>query len=297
MLGLAKLKEQAAIKEAKKIEREKRRKEKEKEKLRQKRLAHKKKMKSKQNKKYYAKIRKAQLAERDKIGDEYSYFTILLTKNRKRIERIGAARWKTDAYKIFNAAIEKNQSETKFPVKFVTTDKDSNKYNSIVYEIVMIRKAKNDEEAISKLRNKDGKLVDNVILDKNQHIIVDKHEWLIEETFNVYGYHPIRDRKTYDFILNNIVLKDIIDKYDIRTIFTFRNKVVIKYIDDFDFITCKNPTEANRLATQLEKNIPKHYKKNIIYIGEIKKSLIPDLIDKMVKKTGWTRQMCGKGFS
>ena len=65
-----------------------------------------------------------------------------------------------------------------------------------------------NEETVARFRNEQGQFVDNVIVDKEQHVIIAKSEWLIEETFNVYGYHPVKDRKTYDFILNDIRKED-----------------------------------------------------------------------------------------
>lgn len=289
MYSKERLKQILKEKEEKRIERQKKKKEKEKEKKRLKSIERHKKSRSKSNKKYYAKIRKQQLAERYALGDENTFFTILLTKNRYKVKRIGAARWKTDAYKIFNEAISKNREEVKFPVEFANTDTNGQRKN--IYELVMITSSP-DGERITKLKNKEGKYVDNIIRDKSNHIIVDKHEWLIEETFHVYGYHPLRDRKTYDFILNEVLLKNIFDKYDIRTIITYRNKVFIKYIDDFDFILCKDASEAIRLAAKLEKDAPKELKKNIIYLGEINRKFVPQLVNDMIEKTGWTRTMC-----
>ena len=283
MYSIARLNQIEEERAAKKLEREKRKKEKEREKRR-------KKSRSKSNRKYYAKQRKKELAHRQSMGDENAYFLILLTKNRQRLERIGASKWKSDAYKIFNEAIEKNREEVKFPIQ-VTVNR-ARERNPILYEIVMIKNTTEGESDVSQLRNQNGKYVDNIILDKKNHVIVDKREWLIEETFYVYGYHPIRGRKTYDFILNEILLKNIESKYDIRTIFTFKNKVFIKRLEDFDFVSCKSASEAQRLAMQLEKDIPRTLKKNIFNIGQIKKSLIPQLVQDMIEKTGWSRAMC-----
>lgn len=295
MKSLARLQKEAEERKLKKEEKEKRKKERELEKQKEKKIVHKKKLKQKQNKRCYAKRRNKILKERADKGDERAYFTILLTKNRKRIKRIGAAWWKTDAYKIYNEAIEKNRSEVKFPLKY--RDKSDNRTQTVIYEIVMIKKVNEDEEKIAHIRNADGKFVDNIIIDKLQHVIVTKNEWLVEETFNVYGYHPIKDRKTYDFILNDIILYNILDKEDSRTIMTYKNKLLINYIDDFDFITCRNSEEAQRLYINLERDIPKKYKKYVLFLGEISKNRTGIMIDKMVEKTGWSRQTCMKSTS
>lgn len=292
MKSLIRLQKEAEEKKRKKEERERKKKEKELEKQEKKKIAHKKKLKQKQNKRCYAKRRAKELELRKKNGDEYAYFTILLTKNRKRIKRIGAAWWKTDAYKIYNEAIEKNNSIVEFPIKY--RDKSNTTIQPVIYEIVLIKKVNENDETIARFRNCDGKFVDNIIIDKIQHIIVAKSEWLVEETFNVYGYHPIKDRKNYSFILNNIILDNVTKKYDIITIMTYKNKLLINYVDDFDFVTCRNSEEAQRLYIKLEKDIPKNYKKNVLFLGEVSKNRTNIIIDKMVEKTGWSRQSCMK---
>ncbi len=291
MKSLARMLREEEERRKKKEEKEKIKEEKKKEKERLKKIAHKKRLKKAQNKRCYAKRRKKELEKRKEIGDEFAYFTILLTRNRKKIKRIGSARWKTDAFKIYNDAIETNQETVKYPLKIATTG-SQNKSLPIIYEILIIKKVGEDENTISQFRNEDGKFVDNVIIDKNQHIIVAKNEWLVEETFNVYGYNPIRDRKTYDFILNEIILNNIISKDDIRSITTYNNKLFINYIGDFDFVVCKNDSEAQRLYKTLERDIPKEYNKYVLFLGEINKLQVPRLLDRMMEKTGWKRITC-----
>ena len=292
MKSLARLQKEAEEKRKRKEERERKKKEKELEKQEKKKIAHKKKLKQKQNKRCYAKRRAKELELRKKNGDEHAYFTVLLTKNRKRIKRIGAAWWKTDAYKIYNEAIEKNNSTVKFPIKY--RDKSNTKSQPVIYEIVIMKKVNENDETIARFRNSSGKFVDNIIVDKIQHIIVAKSEWLMEETFNVYGYHPLKDRKNYDLILNDSILNNIEEKYDIRTIMTYKNKLLINYIDDFDFVTCRNSEEAQRLYVKIEKDTPKIYKKNVLFLGEVSKNRTHVIVDKMVEKTGWSRQSCMK---
>lgn len=290
MKSLKKLKEEKAEREKLKAEKEAIKKEKERLKKEQKRKERKRKLKKKQNQRCYARRRAKQLQERNQKGDEHAYFTILITKNKKRISRVGASWWKTDAYKIYNNAIEQNQSEVKFPINYLTTD--TNDFNKTKWEIIMIKKVKPDENTIAQFKNENGKYVNNIISDKNEHIIVDKHEWLVEESFNVYGYHPIRDRKNFDFILNDIVLNDISSKDDIRSIITYNNKLIIKYIDDFDFVICKNKEEANRLYSTIEKHIPKEYKKMVLLLGEVPQNSSTKWLNMLVEKTGWTRETC-----
>ena len=293
MKSLARMRKEEEEKRLRKAERERKKKEREEEKRKLKKIAHKKKLRQKQNRRYYLKHQGKAVEERKRNGDELAFFTILLTKNRQRIDRIGVARWKTDAYKIYNNAIEDNNKNVKFPLKFRDRD-DTCRSTPVKYEILLIKKGGENEETVARFRNEQGKFVDNVIVDKEQHVIIAKSEWLIEETFNVYGYHPVKDRKTYDFILNDIILHELNINQEIRTIMTYRNKLLINYIDDFDFVTCRSSREAQRLYMALERDVPKKYKKTVIFLGEVAKNRTGIILDKMMEKTGWPRIACKK---
>jgi len=286
--GLKRLLEIEEERKKKREEKERLKKEKEAEKKRLKKLEHKKKLKQKQNKRAYAKRRKAELDKRKKMGDEYAYYSIYITKNRKKVRYVGSSWWKTDAYKIFSNAIEKNREKTKFP-KTVYTNRKNGKHEAkeVKYEILLVKKTDEGEETVSSLRNEEGKFVENVITDWDNHVIVDKDEWFVEETFGIYGYHPRKDKKTYTFILNNLLLsnEDIGD--EMRRIMVYKNKVIVEYLEDFDFITCYDNDQAKKLYDMLEKDVEKLKKKYIVFMGE---TFSEKWIDKLEDKTGWNRQ-------
>lgn len=287
MKSLARMIREKAEREARKAEKERIKKEKEAAKLKEKKEKRKKLLKKRNNHRYYKKKRDKQLEERRKKGDVYSYHLILIMRDYKRKKRVAASWWMTDAYEKYNDAIEKNQAEVQFPVKIY--ERDGNKRGSTlaakpVYEIMLLQRTP-EGQTINKFRDEDGKFVDNVIIDNESYTIIDKHEWLVEESFNVFGYHPIRDRKNFDFILNEMILKDV-SRDNIKTICTHSNKVIIQYNDDLDFITCKSVKEAVRLADALEKKIGKN--PYVIFTG--KNSLSTWMLNKLEEKTGWDRE-------
>lgn len=294
MLSLKKYMERRAEQAERKRLREEKKKEKELQKIKEKKERRKKKLKRKNNRKYYAKVKRKREREREKIGEEKGFFRILITKNRKRIKSIGGLyQSKLKVLKAFYEAIEKNKEEIKFPVKFLTTNQSQT--FEVTYEILLIKSEKEDENGdlkVVQFRNAEGKFVDNVITDSNKHVILDKHQWNFEESFHVYGYHPTKDRKNFDFILNEIVLKNLNTRDDMRSIQTYANKVIIKYYDDFDFVLCKTAQEANRLVVEIERNIPKKLKRFVLFLGEIGQSQVSYWLDKLVEKTGWTRHAC-----
>ena len=96
--------ERVQIKAEKEAEKKRIREEKKKEKERLKKIERHKKSRQKSNKKYYAKIRAKQLAERKKEGDEKGSYLILLVKDKKRYDKLGEYRWKNAAFKAYNEA-------------------------------------------------------------------------------------------------------------------------------------------------------------------------------------------------
>lgn len=275
-----------AERKAKREEKARIKKEKEEEKKRLKKIAHKKKLKSKQNKRAYQKRRNAELERRKHLGDEQGYFSVYITKNRKRIRYIGASWWKTDAYKIFTNAIEGNRKKVLFPQSEIT---QKNEAIPVKYEILLVKKTKEGESNVSEFRNDIGKYVTNIITDWDDHVIIDKADWFIEAKFGIYGYHPYKDKKTYSFILNNLLLNNANTGDEMRRIMIYKNKLIIQYLEDFDFITCYNEDQCEELYAKLQKDITKLKKKYIVFMGKIVSDLISSWIDKFEEKTGWER--------
>ena len=298
MYGLKRLLEIEEERKRKKEERLKKKAEKEalkKEERRKKRI---KKLRHQQNQRYYAKKKKAASEKRKKLGDVRKYCMILLTKNKKRVMKMGSAWWRTDAQKIFNEILEKNRNEVKFPVKIRTMSKGkirAENRTDTKWELLIVQKNDKDDDNVTQFRNDDGKFVDVQIIDKTEYKIIAREEWFVEEKFNVYGYHPKKDRKDYTFILNELFLKKIDKIHDVLRVNVLVNKVIISHSEDFDFIICKNHEEAERLYDTLQNDKLLSKNKNVIFFGDIvvieQKKL---MYNKMEEKTGWDRSLCKK---
>ena len=145
---------------------------------------------------------------------------------------------------------------------------------------------KEGEENKTRLRNKEGLFIDHVIVDNSNYALIRKEEWWEEEYFNVYGYDPIKDKKTFQFIMDEIVLKDV-SKANMKRIFLHKHRVYIQYDSDFDFITCRNEEDAKRLYDAILKKCGKN--KYILFTGQIPKNQVTWIYDKIQEKTGWSR--------
>ena len=287
MYGLKRLLEIEEERKKRKEEKERLKKEKEAEKKRLKKIEHKKKLKKKQNRRAYLKRRKKELDRRKETGDEKGYYSIYIAKNHKRVRFIGNAWWKIEAYRIFNDAIEKNRKKTVFPQTVATNRKNgSHEAINVKYEILLVKKTEEGENTVKSFRNEEGKFVENVITDWENHIIVDKADWFVEEKFGIYGFHPRKEKKTYTFILNNLLLnnEDISD--EMRRIMVFKNKVIIQYLENFDFVICYDNDQAKMMYDMLQRDITKLKKKYIVFMGE---TTSEKWIDRLEEKTGWNR--------
>lgn len=224
---------------------------------------------------------------------------VLLVKNKKRVKRYGAAWWMTDGQKIFNEVLEQNRKDVKFPVKIRTHSLNGPRADNkklTKWELLLVqRNNKVDEDNTAQFRNEDGKFIDVQIIDHKEYKVIAREEWYVEEKFNVYGYHPKKDRKDYTFILNELFLKTLNEVHDVLRVNVLCNKVIISHSEDFDFITCKNHDEAERLYDALQSDEMLSKNKNVIFFGDIvgrtQKSL---MYDKMQEKTGWDRSLCIK---
>lgn len=295
---LERWKRERAEKEARRLERERQKKEREKARAKEKkRLASERRKRRKTRmrvRKFYKKKRAAELKRRKEAGDVRGFYMILLMKNNHKIKNIGRAWWLSSAMDIYNNAVKENHETVKFPVDIFETGEGKQKQmrsQKAKYEIIVVSKIYDDEESnVSHFRDENGKFVEYSIKDADYKIIA-RDDWYIEETFNVYGYHPFKDRKNFDFILNEIVLKK--GEYDdIKQIIILNNRLIVYTDSDMDIVTCKTSKEAERLHDVLQKTC--EGMDNLVFMGKLRKRSPRGawILDEMEKKTGWDRQSC-----
>lgn len=274
-----------------KEEKERIKKEEQKEKKLHKKKEKRKEVQRKLNKRFYMKVKKEREEMHRSIGDEYAFFNVIITKDRKKIKRIGAAWWKVKAYKIYNEAIEKNRQNIVFPkTNYISREGGGYSKKDYLYEILLVKKTKEDETTVNAFRNKEGKLIDTIISDLDNHIILEKTEWFVEETFTVQGYHPLKDKKPYSFLLNKFFVEAEDDIDNMKKVLVYKNKVIIQYFDDFDFITCRDNDQAITLYEKFQRDVEKLNKKYVFFMGM---STSPKWLDKMEEKTGRNRLTFG----
>lgn len=286
--GLKRLLEIKAERQKRREEKARIKAEKEKAKLEERKKARSKRLLKKRNARKYAKRKKALDEYRKLMGDEKGTFSIYLMKNGKRVKFFGRKRFKNAALELYFDLLKKNREEVAFKQTIV---KNYGKYVENKYELVLVKKLTPEESNnVTLLRDNNGKFIENYLVDAPTHKILDKNEWFIEETFNVYGFDPQKERKDFKFIYDNIILKPQTNAYS--RLFIYNNKLIHHYDDDFDMVRCKNTQQAVKLYDTIEKKIDKKKYPNIFFMGKLSGTSVEWVISEIQKKTGWTRNKC-----
>ena len=211
-------------------------------------------------------------------------FKIISCRNGRQNKFIGKYRTSFDAYVVFNELknIDKNII---FPSKLTGSDSIENSID----EFILIEK-KDSKNTL--LRNEYGKLVEQK-LNKDGWIIVDKFRYQVEETFWVWGYDKISDRKTFLWIFENILLSNINYDYDFKRVFIYKNKLLIKDDDNnIDLIFCKDESDSIRMYNMMEEWIKRDKIKQVLFIGNYSK-LSPkrkEIENEIMSLTGWNKK-------
>lgn len=211
-------------------------------------------------------------------------FQIIITHNNKQVEYIGTFNSEIKALKKFKE-MQENNEKVKFPVYYV-----SGKYiESARYEIVIIKKRLNENDPkTTKLRNQHGEFVEHTTTNENW-VVFDKSPYFKEETFWVYGYHPLVQRKTFDFICDNILKPLCNNKKNGTTIIVYNNKLIIDSLEKMELVICKNKSDCIRLYNLIESSAKNKKLRYINYGGDwsCSKNGKQTCINKIQHLTNW----------
>lgn len=220
-------------------------------------------------------------------------FKIIQCCSKKQTKYIGVFHNTEEVEYAKNILLKRNESVV-FPKMYVNNGHNSRKIEESEYEYVVLKKIRNKETEpnITRLRNQYGTFVEHKTTSENW-VIYDKFPCVLEETFWVYGKNPKTDRKTFQWILENLVLNYAEEKNNIVLIYLFGNKVIFKYEEDFCFVICKNISDAIRMYNDLEEKTKKV--RNVMLTGAttMRQPRGKYTYELIAEKTGWNyRKIC-----
>lgn len=248
-------------------------------------------LRRKQNRRAYLKRRNLELKAHKEKGDVPGYYRIILSKNYKMTKELSPSKWLVTAYEKYNKYIEENRDGVICEKRIAQSNIQDKE--PVTYEILLLKKINPEEDdGVRELRTNDGIFVENTIKNNPNYAIIAKSDWYVPETYNVYGYNPVSDRKTGRWIFDNIINKDCC-RENLKNVFMLDNKLIIQYNDDIDFILCKNAEECRRLYNGLEHATGKK-NKFVLFSDTLVNARRTWLYNKLEEKTGWSRAILYK---
>jgi hypothetical protein len=210
-------------------------------------------------------------------------YKLVVTSRGKIQETLGNAETEKEIYKMFNKLLKENK-KTVFPKMYTNNIHVMNKAN---YELYIIKCKQHDDDSISRIRNEYGKYVEYESDDENW-VIVDHAEWLMEETFFVYGYHPRFQRKDFNWVFENFIEGKNDGSYNMVTVQTLYNKVIFEDRNGINIVICKTKEDGTRMYNQLEAWCKKRKYKHAIFMGSLVNSVYKaEWVEKIRQRTNW----------
>lgn len=214
-------------------------------------------------------------------------FKIIATLNGKQNCYISKHVDFTDAH-IKLEELKKNNEKVIFPRKFINKNEIINAKD----EFLLLEKNRFGNKDDGMLRNEFGKFIKQKITNNKNWVVREKIPRLVEETFWVYGYDPRTERKTYQWIWDNLIISRIVNSYDVIRFMIYKNKLIIKYDDNtISMILCKNGSDCIRMYNMMSDEVSRLKTKQIVPLGAY--NVISDkrreLESEIEELTGWSK--------
>lgn len=214
-------------------------------------------------------------------------FKIVSVLNGKQNGYIGSYRTYTEAYEEL-MKLERSNKDIVFPRKFI----NKGTIDSIKEEYLLLEKNRFGDKSDGMLRNEYGKYVEQKIINNSNWIVRDKCSRLTEETFWVYGYDPKKDRKTYNWIYEHLIIGSIEEPYDIIRISIYKNKLLIKYDNKpMSMVLCKNKSDSIRMYNLISEKVRNEKKRQILCLGAYNSvcDARREIEKEIMELTGWNK--------
>lgn len=206
-------------------------------------------------------------------------YRVLLLQNGKFKKWLHKCKLKKTSKANFKRLLSENK-DIKFPRKYLTSDN----ITPVLYEVCMVKRF--EEKDLTKLvRDNIGRLVKPTVL-FNKWTILKSEYYDVEETFYVFGYDPVSDRKNIDFIVG-LLVKGVADELLTKDVILVHNKLIIYNEHQFDIIICKCKSDSIRLYNTLLDVSKDNKLRRLLFMGQASEKMTGELYEMMMDVTGW----------
>jgi len=205
-------------------------------------------------------------------------YRVILTKNGEYKKTLHKSKTRKTSFINFNKIREENS---------VLFEKQFINYKGIIpvkYKIYVVKDHEETDE-LRNVRNRLGKFVVEKPIFGIWTVLNDA-DYKIEESFWVYGYNPLSERKTITDILN-MLMTGMYDPRKTKQVVVVNNKLLIYAEDQFDMVICKCKKDAQRLHHTLAKAGSENKIKNLFFMGTAGKKMCGDYYEIIHEHTGW----------
>jgi len=208
------------------------------------------------------------------------YRTILL-RNGEYLSTLHRCLTRETAFRRFHQF--KSENKVLFPKQFVN-DKE---IKPVEYKICVVKDTEGDDTFRTSRDNMGRTYIESPMFDI--WTILDETPYKIEETFWIYGFNPVTERKTIRDVIK-LVGKNSYSHKKTKQIIVVYNKLLIHNEDQFDMVICKCKEDAQRLHHALATAAKRNKMKSLIFMGTAKDSTIPQYYDIIEENTDWDRK-------
>lgn len=197
-------------------------------------------------------------------------YRIILTLDGKQKKLFFKSKDRELTLKEFNKLTIQNNKNIVFP-KIFNNNKGINKCQ---YELLLLKEMGPES------------IVDSDRVFNNNYKIILRENYLMEETFSVYGFNSRTERKTVQDIVKILTEQKSASHKEVIIV---HNKLLIYNEDFFDMIICKCEYDARRLNSILFDLFNKNKTHKFIFVGLAKLEHMTFLYDLIQEETQWPR--------
>jgi len=205
-------------------------------------------------------------------------YRVILLKNGKYKKTLWRCQTRPTAFINFHRI--KSENDILFPKRYI----NHKGIKEVDYKIAVVKNTEPGDE-FRIIRNKFGKTVEEKPL--GDWTILTDMEYELEESFWVYGYNALTERKSIIDIMG-LLMYGMQDETLTKQIVVVKNKLLIYHGEQFDLVICKCEEDCQRLNHALAKAANDNSIKSLYFMGTARKKMLGDYYDIIHEHTKWS---------